>query len=90
MDNFYKSEVYKLLKSGIEHHFELEFNVENKTGFIDFIYFDEKSKGWVVVDFKTGKQTDEKELYYKKQLDFYENVMNSLGYKIIETKLLWL
>jgi len=36
----YKSDVYKLLDNGVEHHFELEFNVDGKTGFIDFIYFD--------------------------------------------------
>ncbi|MEA2050681.1 MAG: UvrD-helicase domain-containing protein, partial [Campylobacterota bacterium] len=33
MDSFYKSDIHKLLDSGVEHHFELEFNVDGKTGF---------------------------------------------------------
>ena len=44
MDIFYKSDVYKLLNDGVEHKFELEFNLDGKTGFIDFIYFDKALK----------------------------------------------
>ena len=90
MNSFYESDVYKLLKTGVEHHFELEFNVDDKTGFIDFIYFDKENDGWVIVDFKTGTQTVEKNSKYQQQLDFYKNVVEMLGYKVIGTRLMWL
>jgi len=90
MNSFYESDVYKLLKTGVEHHFELEFNMDGKTGFIDFIYFDKQNDGWVIVDFKTGKETDEKNSKYQQQLDFYKNVVEALGYKVFVARLLWL
>lgn len=90
MNSFYKSDVYELLRNGVEHQFELEFNVDEKTGFIDFIYFDKKNNGWVIVDFKTGKESDDKSCKYQKQLDFYTNVMTQLGYNITNSRLLWL
>jgi ATP-dependent exoDNAse (exonuclease V) beta subunit len=90
MNTFYKSDIYRLLKDGVEHRFELEFNVDDKTGFIDFIYFDREQDGWVIVDFKTGKQTDEKNNKYQEQLEFYKKIMQDMGYKIVDTKLLWL
>jgi ATP-dependent exoDNAse (exonuclease V) beta subunit len=90
MNSFYKSDVYRLLKDGVKHHFELEFNVDGKTGFIDFIYFDKEKNGWVIVDFKTGIQTNEKNNHYQHQLDFYKEVVEELGYRIIDAKLLWL
>jgi len=62
----------------------------NKTGFIDFIYFDKKSNGWVIVDFKTGERSKEKTMKYQNQLDFYTDVMRKIGYKIVDAKLLWL
>ena len=90
MNVFYRSEVYQQLESGVQHHFELEFNVNEKTGFIDFIYYDEERNGWVIVDFKIGQENKQKNEEYQKQLDFYQNVMEELNYKIIETRLLWL
>ena len=39
IENFKSTDVYKLLKSGVEHRFELEFNYQDKTGFIDLVYF---------------------------------------------------
>ena len=90
MNSFYKSDVYELLKNDVKYHFELEFNVDGKTGFIDFIYFDEDKDGWIIVDFKTGNETDEKNSKYQEQLDFYTNIMIELGYKVIDAKLLWL
>ena len=90
MDIFYKSDIYKLLKDGVEHHFELEFNIDSKTGFIDFIYFDKEHNGWIIVDFKTGVETDEKNKKYQGQLDFYRDVVVSLGYRLIDARLLWL
>jgi len=90
MSSFYKSDIYKLLDSGVEHHFELEFNVDGKTGFIDFIYFDQEKDGWIIVDFKTGNETVEKNSKYQKQLNFYRDVVEQLGYKVVDTRLLWL
>jgi ATP-dependent exoDNAse (exonuclease V) beta subunit len=36
------------------------------TGFIDLVYFEENRNGWVIVDFKTGEKTVEKEKAYQK------------------------
>ncbi len=90
MNSFYNSDIYGLLKNGVEHHFELEFNVDGKTGFIDFIYFDTEKNGWVIVDFKTGIETDEKNKKYQQQVDFYKSVVEELGYQVVHTTLLWL
>ncbi len=90
MNIFYKSEIYNLLKNGIKHHFELEFIVDDTTGFIDFIYFDEENDGWVIIDFKTGFATKDKDEKYQKQLDFYKNAVETLGYRVIDARLLWL
>ncbi len=68
----------------------MEFNTDDKHGFIDFVYFDESRDGWVIVDFKTGQKSSEKEQHYQAQLDFYEEVMRSLGYKVVGTTLLWI
>ena len=90
MRSFYMSDVYQLLKNGVEYHFELEFNVDGKTGFIDLIYFDKEQDGWVIVDFKTGSETDAKNKKYQEQLDFYKNIVETLGCKVVDAKLLWL
>jgi len=90
MCSFYESDVYELLKNGVEHRFELEFNVDEKTGFIDFIYFDKENDGWVIIDFKTGIETDEKNSKYQEQLDFYKNVVEAQGYKVVNSRLFWL
>jgi ATP-dependent exoDNAse (exonuclease V) beta subunit len=90
MKRFYESDVYTLLQNGVEHRFELEFNDDNKTGYIDFIYFDAVKDGWVIVDFKTGSQSEDKKNKYQEQLDFYQRVMEKLGYKVSQTHLLWL
>ena len=89
IENFKSTDVYKLLKSGIEHRFELEFNYQDKTGFIDLVYFDESKAGWVIVDFKTGFKSQEKEEKYNKQLSFYEEVLSDIGMKIIDKKIFW-
>jgi ATP-dependent exoDNAse (exonuclease V) beta subunit len=90
MKRFNESNVYEVLQNGVEHHFELEFNDDSKTGFIDFLYFDIPKEGWVIVDFKTGTHNKAKSSKYQEQLDFYQNVMGKLGYKIVDTQLLWL
>jgi ATP-dependent exoDNAse (exonuclease V) beta subunit len=90
MDSFYNSDIYTLLQSKVEHHFELEFNVDGTTGFIDFIYYDVQNDGWIIIDFKTGKQTAEKSKKYQEQLDFYTITVTNLGYKVVDARLLWL
>jgi ATP-dependent exoDNAse (exonuclease V) beta subunit len=90
MEHFYKSEAYKHLQSGTEYRFELEFNVDNTHGFIDLIYFDVKHNGWVIVDFKTGIPTSAKEKKYQEQLMFYKNAIETLGYQVKDTQILWI
>lgn len=89
IEMFKSSDIYQLIRSGVEHRFELEFNHKDKTGFIDLVYFDDESDGWIIVDFKTGNKTDEKEIYYEKQLEFYEEVLSEIGMKIVGMKILW-
>ncbi len=90
MQSFYQTDIFQLLQDKVEHHFELEFNVDDKTGFIDFIYFDKEKNGWIIVDFKTGYESEEKNSKYQTQLEFYENIMSDLGYKVTDTRLFWL
>lgn len=58
LDNFKTTSTYTALKSGAEHHFELELNKiqDDKwtQGIIDLVYFDKKKDGWVIVDFKSN------------------------------------
>jgi ATP-dependent exoDNAse (exonuclease V) beta subunit len=89
IENFKSSDVYKLLKSSVEHRFELEFNYQDKKGFIDLVYFDENSAGWVIVDFKTGIKSQEKEEKYQKQLEFYEEVLSDIGMSVVGKEILW-
>ncbi len=90
LDNFYDTDVYKALKNGAEHRFELEFNHENKKGFIDLVYYDSNKDGWVIVDFKTGVESKEKNNKYNIQLDFYVNALNSANIDIVKSRLVWL
>ena len=90
MKRFYESDIYSVLKNGNKHYFELEFNDEDTTGFVDFLYFDTKKDGWVIVDFKTGQETEEKNSKYQGQLDFYQSVMVKLCHTIVDSKILWL
>lgn len=89
IENFKNSDVYKLLKSDVENRFELEFNYQDKTGFIDLIYFNKEKNGWVIVDFKTGIKSKEKEETYQKQLEFYEEVLNNIGLSVVGKEILW-
>jgi len=90
MQNFYASDVCTALKNGAQHQFELEFILDDKHGFIDLIYFDMQLAGWVIIDFKTGTPSNEKEELYQAQLDFYKDVMESLNYKVVACSLLWI
>ena len=87
---FKESHVYNLLKTGVEHRFELEFNHEGKTGFIDLVYYDKSKAGWVIVDFKTGFKTQSKEKQYEDQLEFYEEVLRSIGMSVTNKMILWI
>lgn len=89
IENFKNSNVYKLLKSDVEHRFELEFNYKDKKGFIDLVYFDKDNAGWVIVDFKTGIKSQEKEEKYQKQLEFYEEVLSDIGMSVVGKDILW-
>ena len=89
IENFKSSDVYKLLKSGVEHRFELEFNYQDKKGFIDLVYFDESKAGWVIIDFKTGIKSQEKEEKYQTQLKFYEKVLSDIGMSVVGKEILW-
>lgn len=89
IENFKNSDVYKLLKSGVENRFEIEFNYQDKTGFIDLIYFNKEKNGWVIVDFKTGIKSKDKEEIYQKQLEFYEEVLNNIGLSVVGKEILW-
>ena len=89
IEYFKNSDVYKLLKSGVEHRFELEFNYQDKKGFIDLVYFDESKAGWVIVDFKTGIKSQEKEEKYQKQLEFYKEVLSDIGMSVVGKEILW-
>jgi ATP-dependent exoDNAse (exonuclease V) beta subunit len=89
IENFKNSNVYKLLKSDVEHRFELEFNYQDKKGFIDLVYFDKSKAGWVIVDFKTGIKSQEKEEKYQTQLKFYEEVLSDIGMSVVGKEILW-
>ena len=89
IEMFKSSDIYQLLKSAVEHRFELEFNYKDKTGFIDLVYFDEDNNGWIIIDFKTGIKTAEKEIHYEKQLEFYEEVLREIGMEVVGKRILW-
>ncbi len=89
IDNFLQSEVYKKLQNGAKHKFELEFHTNDKRGFIDLVYFEEDKNGWVIVDFKTGSESKDKEAKYQKQLEFYRDVLIENGYVVVDMMLLW-
>lgn len=89
IEKFIKSDLHVKLKSGVEHKFELEFHTQEKRGFIDLVYFDQEKDGWVIVDFKTGTPSKEKEQGYQKQLEFYERVLVDSGLGVVGKELLW-
>jgi ATP-dependent exoDNAse (exonuclease V) beta subunit len=90
LQKFYDSSVYTLLKNGVEHRFELEFNDGKRRGYIDLVYFDETRNGWVIVDFKTGTPSAAKGADYQGQLDFYTDVLEGNGMDVVEARLVWL
>lgn len=86
---FKNSSVYKKLEAGANYKFELEFSTKTKHGFIDLVYSDNETDGWIIIDFKTGTETEDKTISYQKQLDFYEAVLVENGLRVTSKQLLW-
>ncbi|WP_417427642.1 UvrD-helicase domain-containing protein [Halpernia sp.] len=49
----------------------------------------EKENGWLIVDFKTGEETDEKKKKYEKQVSTYKSVLEKLGKKVLKTEIVY-
>jgi ATP-dependent exoDNAse (exonuclease V) beta subunit len=101
LDTFKTTTTYTALKSGVEHHFELELNKiqDDKwtQGIIDLVYFDKEKDGWVIVDFKSNNIEKIKDLEkfakdndYDKQLETYQELCESKGMNVIGKMLLFL
>lgn len=90
--NFQSSHVYEKLNAGAQHLFEYRFDEEidgeHVNGSIDLIYHDVANDGWVIVDFKSGKERTDHE--YGKQLSFYRRVLEHKQIRVIDTHLCWL
>ena len=84
IDNFINSDEYKELQKTNIKHFEWEFEDEEGIGRVDLWY--EIDGVCKIIDFKTGK----KDSKYEKQLQRYANALKNIGYKKIQTKLLYL
>ena len=85
IENFRNSESYEKLLKSRKKYFEFPFEVSDSRGAIDLLFYDEEREGWIIVDFKTGKEHD-----YSYQLNEYKNAMESLGLNIIDTQVLYL
>ena len=90
--NFKDTDVYAQLKAGAETIFEFGFEEiidgEVHRGSVDLLMKDYGSDGWVIVDFKSGKEREAPE--YEEQLEFYKKVLEYKGLNVIESKLCWL
>ena len=100
---FQKSPHYQKVIEGAEAYFEYDYTYVNTEGrrvygSIDLLYFDEESKGWVIVDFKTtalnGLTHEEvmKMHGYDKQLNEYACYVESVQGKgsVTNTEVCWL
>lgn len=90
--NFQNSHVYGKLSSGAQYLFEYRFDEviegEQVNGSIDLIYHDKTNYGWVIVDFKSGKATENHN--YDEQLAFYRRVLEHKQIRVIDAQLCWL
>lgn len=90
--NFTKTDAYQALAAGAEHIFEFAFDEyidgERLTGSIDMIYKDHEKNGWVIVDFKSGKER--KNHGYDEQLAFYRKVLEYKNIRVLDAQLCWL
>ncbi|MBZ7978657.1 UvrD-helicase domain-containing protein [Campylobacter sp. RM12654] len=89
-NNYINSNLAKKVAQSSNKYYELEINTPDKTGICDLIYYDNDCGAYVIVDFKTGKKSQEKENTYQKQLEFYKSMMENEGYKIAKTEIFWL
>ena len=101
LENFKNTDIYKALKSGAEHHFEIELNMfkdnTQTQGIIDLVYFDKEKDGWIIVDFKSNNISKEKDLMqfakdngYDKQLNTYEELCKDKDINVVGKVLLFL
>ncbi len=101
IQNFKTSSVYKKLKDGAQHYFEIELNMydgkKQTQGVIDLLYYDAQKEGWVIVDFKSNHVDGVKNLQkfasehgYDKQLQTYEELCKSKGMRVVDKLLLFL
>jgi len=90
--NFKDTDVYQELQAGAEAIFEFGFEEmidgEVYRGSVDLLMKDIASDGWMIVDFKSGKEHEVPE--YEEQLEFYKKVMKYKGIKVIDSRLCWL
>ncbi|SFI22504.1 UvrD-helicase domain-containing protein [Halpernia frigidisoli] len=49
----------------------------------------ETENGWLIVDFKTGEETDEKKKKYEKQVQTYKMVLEKLGKTVLKTEIVY-
>lgn len=49
----------------------------------------EKPEGYLIIDFKTGEETEEKKKKYEKQLSTYKTVLEKLGKKVLKTEIVY-
>ncbi|MGS0748229.1 UvrD-helicase domain-containing protein [Halpernia sp. GG3] len=49
----------------------------------------EKPDGWLIVDFKTGEETNEKKKKYERQVQTYKSVLEKLGKKVLRTEIVY-
>ncbi len=57
-------------------------------GSVDLLMKEHDSDGWIIVDFKSGKEREAPE--YEEQLVFYKKVLEHKGLNVLESKLCWL
>ncbi len=58
IEAFKHSPIYTTICGTKDKFFEFQIETETVCGSIDLLYYDEKKKEWVVVDFKTGRVLD--------------------------------
>jgi ATP-dependent exoDNAse (exonuclease V) beta subunit len=99
IENFKTTTVYKKLKDGGEHNFEIEMNMFESNnqiqGIIDLLYYDKD--GWVVIDFKSNNIQDTKNLDkfakeqgYDRQLQTYKELCEYNNLNVKKSSLIFL
>lgn len=83
LDRFRNSSIYRELLEADERYFEFGFEMDGEYGRIDLLYRIENK--WKIVDFKTGKTQD-----FSQQLQGYEEALEALGMKNVQSQILYL